>query len=89
VSRQKYKYLYLPEQIQIAMNGLNHIHYLYDATGTKLVKHTTEDGEPTHTTDYVGSFVYEDGQLQYILMNFNQLKTNAGSVTDICGNFLL
>ncbi len=63
----RYNYLNLPERIKIAMNGLNHIKYLYDATGTKLAKHTLEEGVPQHTTDYVGSFVYEDGQLQYIL----------------------
>jgi RHS repeat-associated protein len=60
-------YLNLPEQIEISMNGLNHIKYMYSASGTKLAKHTVEDGVPQHTTDYVGSFVYEDGQLQYIL----------------------
>jgi RHS repeat-associated protein len=60
-------YLNLPKQIQISMNGLNHINYLYDAAGTKLAKHTLEDGVPQHTTDYIGSFVYEDGELQYLL----------------------
>jgi RHS repeat-associated protein len=63
----RYNYLNLPEHIEISMNGLNHINYLYDAAGTKLVKQTMEDGVPQHTTDYIGSFVYEDGQLQYIL----------------------
>jgi RHS repeat-associated protein len=67
LSVTRYNYLNLPEQIDISMNGLNHIHYLYDAAGTKLAKHTVEEGVPQHTTDYVGSFVYEDSQLQYLL----------------------
>ena len=65
----RYNYLNLPEQIEIAMNGLNHIHYLYDAAGTKLARQTVEEGTPYEeiTTDYCGSFVYENDVLFHLL----------------------
>jgi len=63
----RYNYLNLPEQIQISMHGLNNINYLYDTAGTKLAKNTAEENVPQHTTDYVVSFIYEDGVLQSIL----------------------
>ncbi|MCF8365724.1 MAG: hypothetical protein K9H16_08080 [Bacteroidales bacterium] len=40
---------------------------MYDASTTKLAKHTAEDGVPLHISNYIGSFVYEDNELQYLL----------------------
>lgn len=65
-----YNHLNLPEDVAFSSN---HIEYVYDANGTKLMKQVT-DGSTTHTTDYVGSFVYADGQLQYILTSVGRIK---------------
>jgi RHS repeat-associated protein len=43
------------------------ISYLYTATGQKLHKATHINFSPATTTDYVGSFIYEDDVLQTIL----------------------
>jgi RHS repeat-associated protein len=63
----RYNHLNLPQQIIIFEEFGNSILYLYDAAGRKLRKATRRDYNPTHTTDYVGSFVYVDNELQYLL----------------------
>ncbi|WP_340067111.1 RHS repeat-associated core domain-containing protein, partial [Ascidiimonas aurantiaca] len=56
-----YNHLNLPTQVSFA-NG--NIQYTYDASGSKLRKTVTESGNTT-TTDYIGGYVYENGQLQF------------------------
>jgi len=63
-----YNHLNLPEQLNL--NPPQHyyeISYLYSATGQKLHKATHIDYTTATTTNYVGSFIYQDGQLQTIL----------------------
>ncbi len=43
------------------------IKYIYAASGQKLRKATHRNYKSTNNTDYVGSFIYQDGQLQTIL----------------------
>ena len=63
----RYNHLNLPQQIIIFEEFGNNILYLYDAASRKLRKATRRDYNPTHTTDYVGSFVYVDNELQYLI----------------------
>ncbi|MCK9271891.1 MAG: N-acetylmuramoyl-L-alanine amidase, partial [Bacteroidales bacterium] len=68
LSISKYNHLNLPEQLNL--NPPQHyyeISYLYSAAGQKLHKATHIDFTPATTTDYVGSFIYQDGQSQSIL----------------------
>ncbi|MDD2633780.1 MAG: hypothetical protein PHH42_15070, partial [Bacteroidales bacterium] len=67
LSISKYNHLNLPEQLNL--NPPQHyyeISYLYSAAGQKLHKATHIDFTPATTTDYVGSFIYQDGQSQSI-----------------------
>jgi RHS repeat-associated protein len=68
LSISKYNHLNLPEQLNL--NPPQHyyeISYLYSAAGQKLRKATHIDYTPATTTDYCGSFIYEDDVLQTIL----------------------
>ncbi|MDD2279978.1 MAG: RHS repeat-associated core domain-containing protein, partial [Bacteroidales bacterium] len=68
LSISRYNHLNLPEQLNL--NPPQHyyeISYLYSAAGQKLHKATHIDFTPATTTDYVGSFIYQDGLLQSIL----------------------
>ncbi|MCH7415703.1 hypothetical protein MM213_19540 [Belliella sp. R4-6] len=42
-----------------------YIEYTYDASGGKLSQKTV-DGGTTKVSDYVGGFVYEDDNLQFL-----------------------
>jgi len=67
---EEYNYLDLPQQLKINKNNPNKINNLYTAAGTKLKKQTKINNTPVTTTDYIGSFVYEDEgtfELRYIL----------------------
>jgi RHS repeat-associated protein len=57
-----YNYMNLPE---LVTKGGNTIRYIYDATGSKLAQVVTMGTQPKRT-DYIGEFVYEDNQLQFI-----------------------
>jgi RHS repeat-associated protein len=57
-----YNYLNLPE---LVTKGGNTIRYIYDATGSKLAQVVTMGTQPKRT-DYIGEFVYEENQLQFI-----------------------
>lgn len=62
-----YNYLNLPESIAIKNKGT--VGYTYDAAGNKLQKVTVDSTVTpvkTTTTDYIGSFVYENNNLQYV-----------------------
>ncbi|WP_340067362.1 RHS repeat-associated core domain-containing protein [Ascidiimonas aurantiaca] len=56
-----YNHLNLPTQVSFVSGN---IQYTYDAAGSKLRKTVTESGNTT-TTDYLGGYVYENGQLQF------------------------
>lgn len=60
-----YSSLNKPEHI--AVSGSGTIDYLYDALGNKLRKTVTDAGGAVTTTEYMGSFVYENNKLQYVL----------------------
>jgi len=61
-----YNFKNLPQRIDIATGQQQWILYVYDALGRKLQKQTRVDQSIVSTTDYIGSFVYENGQLKYI-----------------------
>jgi len=61
-----YNYLNLPQQINFS-EGYQEINYLYTANGQKLMKQTRTENAREQTVDYIGSFVYENDQLRYIL----------------------
>ena len=80
LSISKYNHLNLPEQLNL--NPPQHyyeISYLYSATGQKLHKATHIDFTPATTTDYVGSFIYHDDQLQSILTQEGRVVVNGSS----------
>ncbi len=63
-----YNHLNLPDQIDITpTSATQEIDYLYSAVGQKLQKATRINSTPATTTDYIGSFIYQDGLLQAIL----------------------
>ncbi|NOX45809.1 MAG: RHS repeat-associated core domain-containing protein [Chlorobi bacterium] len=67
----------MPQQIAINTdNNSNAINYLYDAMGIKLRKHTKINGITETVTDYIGSFVYEDNVLRYILTAEGRIMAN-------------
>jgi len=82
-----YNHLNLPQDIEIANNGLQHLYYTYDAAGIKLRKFA--EGL---TTDYVGSYVYKNNVLQYILTDYGKIIPSGTSftreynITDHLGN---
>jgi hypothetical protein len=65
----EYNHLNLPYRIRVqnadraSEKGV--IEYVYDATGNKLRKTVTENGNPT-VTDYVSGFVYENNNLMFL-----------------------
>ncbi|WP_422080337.1 DUF6443 domain-containing protein [Ulvibacterium sp.] len=59
-----YNHLDMPTDIAVNGNGHNGtIKFVYDATGQKL-RRTTTEGSSITTTDYVGNFVYENDNLK-------------------------
>ena len=59
-----YNYLNLPKEI---VGGNDTVRYIYDAAGTKISKELVQSGVISYT-DYIGNFVYKDGNLDYILI---------------------
>ncbi|OJJ17212.1 hypothetical protein BKI52_31380 [marine bacterium AO1-C] len=59
-----YNYLNLPTVIEFTEG--RRIEYTYDAAGIKLRKDVYENGVKINWTNYVGSFVYEGDNLQFI-----------------------
>src|SRR5690606_13040602 len=57
-----YNVLNLPTQVN--KGSSDYIVYVYDATGRKHVQQVY--GSMTRKTDYVGPFIYENDQLQFI-----------------------
>jgi RHS repeat-associated protein len=72
VSSIVYNHLNLPAKITVSKDdGSNkgYITYIYDATGNKLEKRVQDNTtvqQPVKATTYIGGFVYEDNQLQFI-----------------------
>ena len=60
----RYNHLNLPTII--SFSGDRSIEYTYDAAGIKLKKEVYEGGSLKSKTNYVGSFVYEGDNLQFI-----------------------
>jgi|GEM_PF-5929227 len=72
----QYNYLNLPQQISNNTDATNEINFLYDAAGIKLRKQTKINNAPEKTVDYIGSFVYEDNKLRYLLTNEGRVMVN-------------
>lgn len=64
ISNITYNILNLPQTITVTGKGT--IEYVYDALGNKLSKIVTETSQPTKTTLYIGSFVYQNDTLQLL-----------------------
>ncbi len=58
-------YNFLGKPDQITFNDGRKLEYVYSAGGTKLTMKTYQGTTLQTTTDYVGSFVYENGALQF------------------------
>jgi RHS repeat-associated protein len=69
-----YNYLNLPKLIDF---GTDDIEYIYNASGWKLQKIVHETS--TTTTDYVGNFVYVNGELEYILTSEGRVVPTGSS----------
>jgi RHS repeat-associated protein len=63
ISSVGYNFLGKPTQINF-IDGRK-IDYVYDASGTKLTMKAWQGATLTNTTDYIGSFVYENGVLSF------------------------
>jgi RHS repeat-associated protein len=68
-----YNYLNLPQSI--TRNG-NTTNYTYNAAGQKLAYLNGQDGK---LTEYVGSFVYENGNLAYVLTPEGRIMVNGNT----------
>ncbi|MBC8487481.1 MAG: RHS repeat-associated core domain-containing protein [Bacteroidetes bacterium] len=74
----QYNYLNLPQQFNISNSDYNEISYLYSAGGEKLRKQTHINYTLEKTTDYLGNFVYEEGDLKYMLTSEGRVMINDG-----------
>ncbi len=72
-----YNFLNLPRHLTL---GNTMMDYVYDASGTKLQKILDPNGAPDRITDYADNFIYEDGELEYILISEGRILTDG---TDI------
>ena len=52
------------------------ISYLYTVNGEKLRVQTNINDEQKRLTDYIGNFVYENGELSYILFPEGRITVN-------------
>ncbi len=61
-------YTYLNKPSVITVQGKGSITYVYDALGNRLQKRVNDFvAQTTETWDYIGSFVYKNNVLQYVL----------------------
>jgi RHS repeat-associated protein len=77
-----YNHLNLP--INIVVNNSNgtpkgSIEYVYDASGNKLKKIVHENGKPDKLTQYIGPFLYEDHNLQFISHEEGRVRIKQGT----------
>src|SRR5690606_876644 len=87
-----YNHLNLPELITIS--GKGSIRYQYDAAGNKLKKTVTDNTGSTPkitTTDYMGSFVYSNNQLELISHEEGPIRPvfNNGQLEDYVFDYFL
>ena len=91
-----YNILNKPEKIIIENKSV--VEFTYDATGNKLAKKVTPASGTAKTTYYIGEFIYEDNDLQYIIHEEGRLRvmdpvsstTPLGAAAQIItGNILL
>lgn len=75
----EYNHLSLPHTITINSSGIKQICYLYNAVGTKLRKQTKINFAVNNTTDYIGSFIYEEGELKYVLTEEGRIVVNSSN----------
>lgn len=67
-----YTWLNKPENVEFSDD--DHIRYSYTSQGTKLRKEVESRASANDlTTDYCGEFVYEDGELAYIITPFGRI----------------
>ncbi|OQX77323.1 MAG: hypothetical protein B6D64_08475, partial [Bacteroidetes bacterium 4484_276] len=78
INNIEYNYLNLPQRLEIGQSAGNILHYIYDASGRKLRKQKRVDQCINTNTDYCGSFVYEEGELQYILTEEGRIVPDGG-----------
>jgi RHS repeat-associated protein len=67
ISSIQYNYLNLPQQVSVTAKG--NIQYVYDASGNKLAKITTDNTlnpAVTNATLYINGFVYQNDVLQFV-----------------------
>jgi RHS repeat-associated protein len=76
IENVSYNYLNLPQKVEVASGNQQLILYLYDANGKKLCKQTRVDQAINNSTDYIGSFVYENQNLLYILTPEGRIVRN-------------
>jgi RHS repeat-associated protein len=81
ISSISYNHLNLP--ILISYGNGNWIKYIYDASGVKLAK-IVYDGSSQKRTDYIGNFIYEEGDLDIILTSEGRVavkRDGGGTIT--------
>jgi RHS repeat-associated protein len=73
-----YNHLNLPTTIVFNHNlpEEKSIGYIYTANGSKLRKYTNDASKESITTDYIGAFVYENNELQFIQTAEGRLVPN-------------
>ncbi|WP_305982389.1 DUF6443 domain-containing protein [Roseivirga thermotolerans] len=75
-----YNHLNLPQTITFGNSSTKTITYTYDASGIKLSKKVNNGGDIT-TTDYLGSYIYENNQLQHFAHEEGRVrKSNQGNL---------
>jgi RHS repeat-associated protein len=72
----EYNHLNLPWKVHVKNKGT--ITYLYDASGNKLEKQTTEGGHTTRT-DYIGGYIYRNDTLQQIAHEEGRIRPKDSS----------
>jgi RHS repeat-associated protein len=72
----EYNHLNLPWKVHVKNKGT--ITYLYDASGNKLEKQTTEGGNTTRT-DYIGGYIYRNDTLQQIAHEEGRIRPKDSS----------
>jgi RHS repeat-associated protein len=80
IEKIEYNHLNLPTEIDLGNN--NRLNYQYDIAGSKLKQTMIDGGSINKVTDYVGSFVYEDNNLAYVLTDFGRLLPKTGGGFD-------
>jgi RHS repeat-associated protein len=67
-----YNYLDKPEKI--ILENKSTVEFTYDAVGNKLAKRVTPASGSAKTTYYMGEYIYEDNDLQYIIHEEGRLR---------------